>query len=106
MAKKKIVIKEEDIEDIPKGNVDEDGDELIDLFNEEDDLENDYEEDLSQISDDMLYDEEEDEESGPEVDDVEKMLRNMKCTPCPGSSSKIDCQVRKDFGCPPDKAKK
>jgi len=104
--KKKIVEGEEDVEDIPKGNVDEDGDELIDLFNEDDDLENDYDEDLSQIEDDMLYDEDEDEEFGPGIDEEERMLRDIKCAPCPGSSSKIDCEVRKNFGCPPDKAKK
>lgn len=106
MAKKKNVVDEVDVEDLPKGSLDEDGDEIIDLYNEQDDLENDIEEDLSQIEDDMLADETEEEGVNPKIDKVEKMLREMKCEPCPGSSSKIDCKVRNDFGCPPSKAKK
>ncbi len=105
MAKKKKVIKEE-IDEIPDGSVDEDGDELINLEDEYDNLEDDVIVDLNQIEDEMLADEDEDEEFGPEVDEVEKMLREMKCEPCSGSSSKIDCKIRNDFGCPPEKANK
>jgi hypothetical protein len=101
MAKKK---KAEKGEDLPKGKVDEDGDEIIDLDEWDDNLDEDVYEDLSEIEDDMLADETEDEEYGPEVDQVEKMLRKIKCDPCPGLSSKPGCQVAKDFGCPkPDK---
>ncbi|MBD3212049.1 MAG: hypothetical protein GF311_05510 [Candidatus Lokiarchaeota archaeon] len=101
MAKKK---KAEKGEDLPKGKVDEDGDEVIDLDEWDDNLDEDVYEDLSEIEDDMLADETEDEEYGPEVDQVEKMLRKIKCDPCPGLSSKPGCQVAKDFGCPkPDK---
>ena len=46
------------------------------------------------------------EELGTDVDDVEKMLRKMKCEPCAGSDSKLECHVRKDFGCPPGKESK
>ncbi|MFX0058186.1 MAG: hypothetical protein ACFE8J_07790, partial [Candidatus Heimdallarchaeota archaeon] len=62
--------------------------------------------DLSEIEDEMLEDETEEEEFGYEVNEVEAMLRKIKCAPCPGSSSKRECKVRDDFGCPPDKAKK
>ncbi len=48
----------------------------------------------------MLADETEEEEFGPEVDEVEKMLRKLKCDPCKGLSTKPGCQVARDFGCP------
>ena len=105
MAKKKKGPEpEEDV--VPDGKVDEVGDEIIDLYEEKDDLTDDIIYDLDKIKDDMLADETEDEELGLEVDEVVKMLRSVKCAPCPGSSSKIDCQIRHDHGCPPDKAKK
>ncbi|MHA1804182.1 MAG: hypothetical protein ACTSU4_06550 [Promethearchaeota archaeon] len=104
--KKKQPLIEEIDDEIPTGKKDEDGDEVIDLYEVEDNLEEDLDYDLSKIDDEMLADETEDEEFGPEVDEVVKMLRKVKCEPCPGSSSKIDCKVRNDFGCPPDKAKK
>lgn len=106
MAKKKKVIKEPEDDDIPNGKMDEEGDEVIDLYDEEDNLEEDLDYDLSQIDDEMLADETEDEEFGYEVSEVEAMLRRTNCEPCPGSSSKRRCKVRDDFGCPPDKAKK
>lgn len=102
--KSKPVSKEED--DVPEGKVDEEGDEILDLYDEEDNLEEDLDYDLSEIEDEMLTDESEDEEFGVEGSEVEKMLRKMKCETCPGSSSKIECKVRDDFGCPPNKAKK
>ena len=94
----------EDVDDVPEGKVDEEGDEILDLYDEEDNLEEDLEYDLNAIEDEMLMDETEEDEF--EAVDVEKMLRKIKCAPCPGSSSKADCKVRDDFGCPPDKAKK
>ena len=109
MAKKK---KEEPKEpddselEVPDGKKDEEGDEVIDLYEEEDDLENDIEYDLNKINDEMLADESEDEEVGPERDEVIDLLRKVKCAPCSGSSSKRECPVRKDYGCPPEKAKK
>ena len=106
MAKKKRVVEEPEFDDIPNGKADEDGDEVIDLYDETDNLEEDLDFDLSQVEDDMLADESEDEEFGYEVSEIEVMLRKMKCEPCPGSSSKRECKVRNDFGCPPDKAKK
>ena len=106
MAKKKVIPKETEEDDVPSGKVDEDGDEVIDLYDEKDNLEEDLEYDLSQIEDDMLVDETEDEEFGYEISEVEALMRKVKCAPCPGSSSKRECKVRDDFGCPPDKAKK
>ncbi|MFX1259007.1 MAG: hypothetical protein ACFFAN_14205 [Promethearchaeota archaeon] len=105
MAKKKN-IPEPEVEEVPKGKVDEEGDEIIDLYDEKDNLEEDIDYDLSKIKDDMLADETEDEEFGYEISEVEALMRKVKCAPCPGSSSKRDCKVRDDFGCPPDKAKK
>ena len=106
MAKKKVVPIEADDDDIPDGKVDEEGEEVIDLYNESDNLDEDLDYDLSQIQDEMLADETEDEEFGYEVDDVVKMLRKLKCEPCPGSDSKPECKVRDDFGCPPGKESK
>lgn len=106
MAKKKEVIEQPEYDEIPEGKSDEDGDEIIDLYDEKDNLEEDLEYDLSQIKDEMLADESEDEELGYEVNEVEAMLRRIKCEPCSGSSSKSECKIRNDFGCPPDKAKK
>ncbi len=111
MAKKKKTTSKkptsegEDFE-LPEGKVDEDGDEILDLEEWKDDLTDDIIVDLDKIQDDMLEDETEDEEFGADVDEVEKMLRKIKCKPCPGSSSKRECKVRDDFGCPPDKANK
>jgi len=107
MAKKKksTPVEEEDYE-IPIGKVDEDGDEILDLEDWKDNLEEDIDYDLSKVKDDMLVDETEDESFGYEVDEAEALLRKVKCAPCPGSSSKRNCKVRDDFGCPPDKAKK
>ncbi|MFX1277470.1 MAG: hypothetical protein ACFFBP_07200 [Promethearchaeota archaeon] len=106
MAKKKkeATLPEED--EVPEGMVDEDGDEVLNLDDIRDDLDDDLDYDLSQIEDDMLADETEDEEFGPEVDEVIKMLRAVKCAPCPGSKHVAECQVRHDYGCPPDKAEK
>jgi hypothetical protein len=106
MAKKKNVPINPDDDNIPIGQVDEDGDEILDLYDEKDNLEEDLDYDLSQIDDDMLADETEDESFGIEIDEVEALMRKVKCTPCPGSSSKRECKVRDDFGCPPDKANK
>ncbi|GAG03262.1 unnamed protein product, partial [marine sediment metagenome] len=47
----------------------------------------------------------EEESVGYDIDEVEALMREVKCAPCKGSSSKRDCKVRDDFGCPPDKAK-
>jgi hypothetical protein len=108
MAKKKVKQPEPEPEDddVPEGKVDEDGDEIIDLYDEKDNLEEDLDYDLNEIEDEMLTDETEDEEFGYEVSDVEAMLRKMKCEPCPGSDSKPECKVRDDFGCPPGKESK
>ncbi len=91
---------------IPLGKVDEDGDELLDLYDEKDDLTDDVIIDLDKIEDDMLADETEEEEFGPEIDEIVSMLRMVKCGPCKGSSTKKECTVRHDYSCPPDKAKK
>ncbi|MFX1376664.1 MAG: hypothetical protein ACFFA0_12710 [Promethearchaeota archaeon] len=105
MAKKKSApAKDEELE-VPSGKVDEDGDEILDLDDWKDNLEEDLDYDLSKVEDDMLVDETEDESFGYEINEIEALMRKAKCTPCPGSSSKRDCKVRDDFGCPPDKAK-
>ncbi|MHA1241757.1 MAG: hypothetical protein ACTSQU_13395 [Promethearchaeota archaeon] len=100
MAKKKKLEDETEVEDVPVGNVDEDGDELIDLYDEEDNLEDDIDYNLSEIKDDMLADETEEEELGLEVEEVVQMLRKVKCDPCPGLKSKPGCQIAHDHGCP------
>jgi hypothetical protein len=106
MAKKKSAPVEDDEDlEIPKGKVDEDGDEIIDLEDWKDNLDDDVDYDLSKIEDDMLVDETEDESFGYEISEIEALMRKAKCAPCSGSSSKRDCKVRDDFGCPPDKAK-
>lgn len=100
MAKNKKEPVEPELDDVPDGKKDEDGDELIDLYDEPDDLEEDIDYDLSQIKDDMLADETEDEELGLEVDEVIKMLRAVKCKPCPGLKSIPNCKIAHDHGCP------
>jgi len=100
VAKKKNVPVEPEPDDIPEGKADEEGDEVIDLYDEDDDLEEDIDYDLTQIKDDMLADETEEEELGMEVDDVVKMLRGVKCKPCPGLKSVPGCKIAKDHGCP------
>ena len=102
MAKKKSVpIKEEDLE-IPDGKKDEDGDEVIDLDDWKDNLEEDIVYEIPP-DDEMIAEETEDEELGMEVDDVVKMLRDVKCKPCPGLKSKPDCKIAHDHGCPKPK---
>ena len=98
MGKKKSS-KEEEWDDIP------DQDE-INLEDWDDDLEEDTYEDLHKIKDEMLSDETEKERFGRSVSEVEKMLRDTVCVNCSGSSSKRNCQIRHDYGCPPDKANK
>ncbi len=98
--------KKEEIEEVPEGKIDEDGDEIIDLYDEEDDLEEESEENIYEIEDEMLADTTEEEELGPTRDEQLQMLRDIYCDPCKGSSTKRNCKVRDDFGCPPDKAKK
>ena len=106
MAKKKKVPAESEYDEIPEGKVDEEGEEILDLDDEKDDLSEDVIYDLSEIEDEMLADETEDEEIGYEISEVEKMMRKIKCEPCPGSDSKPECKVRDDFGCPPGKESK
>lgn len=106
MAKKKSQSNPTPVDEIPKGEKDEDGDEVIDLYAEEDNLDDDEEIDLNEIEDEMLAEETEEEEFGYEISEVEKMMRKIKCEKCPGNSSKVSCKVRDDFGCPPDKADK
>ena len=106
MAKKKKAPPDPEIDIIPGGKEDEDGDEILDLYEEKDNLEEDLIYDLDAIEDDMLADESEEEEFGPEVDEVIAMLRIVKCGPCKGSITKKECKVRHDYGCPPDKAEK
>ena len=106
MAKKKIEPSDEEEFEIPTGKVDEDGDELLDLSNWDDDFADDVEYDLSKVKDDMLVDETEEESIGYEISEIETLMRKVKCAPCPGSSSKLDCKVRDDFTCPPDKKNK
>ena len=87
MAKKKIIPVDPDQDELPEGKKDED-------------LEEDLIYDLDEIDDDMLADETEEEEFGMEVDEVVKMLRGVKCKPCPGLKSIPNCKIAKDHGCP------
>ncbi|MHA1674160.1 MAG: hypothetical protein ACTSYI_11095 [Promethearchaeota archaeon] len=60
------------------------------------------EEDLDEIEDSMLAD-----DSGVTArsgDEILDMLRDVECADCEGSSSRDDCKVRDQYGCPPDKA--
>ena len=91
---------EPELDDVPDGKKDEDGDDLIDLYDEADNLEEDIDYDLNEIEDDMLADETEAEELGLEVDEVVKMLRAVKCKPCPGLKSVPGCNIAHDHGCP------
>ncbi len=100
MAKKKITPVDPDQDELPEGKKDEDGDEVIDLYDEEDNLEEDLIYDLDEIDDDMLADETEDEEFGMEIDEVVKLLRAVKCKPCPGLKSVPGCKIAHDHGCP------
>lgn len=106
MAKKKKLPAETENDEIPLGKIDEEGDEILDLYDEKDDLTEDVIYDLNKIEDEMLADETEDEEFGYEVNEVERMMRKIKCETCPGSDSKPECKVRDDFGCPPGKESK
>ncbi|MHA2399934.1 MAG: hypothetical protein ACXADU_13745, partial [Promethearchaeota archaeon] len=72
MAKKKSArVEDDDDLEIPKGKVDEDGDEIIDLEDWKDNLDDDVDYDLSKIEDDMLVDETEDESFGYEISEIE-----------------------------------
>jgi len=97
MAKKKQIKKEEERDDLP----DEEEINLEDWEDEEEQYE-----DLSQIEDEMLADESDKEKSGRSANDIEKMLRDTVCANCSGSSSKRNCKIRDDYGCPPNKANK
>lgn len=99
MGKKKNVKEKEEIDDIP------DRDE-INLEDWDDDLEEQTYEDLSKIEDEMLANETDKEISGRSASEIEKMLKDTICVNCSGSSSKRNCKIRTDYGCPPDKAKK
>jgi hypothetical protein len=99
MGKKKPIKKKEELDEVP------DKDE-INLEDWDDDLEAEQYEDLTKIEDDMLADESDKERSGRSASEIENMLRDTICVNCPGSSSKRDCKIRDDYGCPPDKAKK
>lgn len=99
MGKKKNVKEKEEIDDIP------DQDE-INLEDWDDDLEEQTYEDLSKIEDEMLASETDKEISGRSASEIEKMLKDTICVNCSGSSSKRNCKIRTDYGCPPDKANK
>lgn len=99
MGKKKTVKKEEEIDDIPDK-------EEIDLEDWDDDLEEETYVDLSKIEDEMLSNETDKERAGRSASEIEKMLKETVCVNCLGSSSKRNCSIRTDYGCPPDKANK
>lgn len=99
MGKKKTVKKEEEIDDIPDK-------EEINLEDWDDDLEEETYVDLSKIEDEMLSNETDKERGGRSASEIEKMLKETVCVNCSGSSSKRNCKIRTDYGCPPDKANK
>ncbi|TFG01083.1 MAG: hypothetical protein EU541_00395 [Promethearchaeota archaeon] len=91
-------------DEIPEGIVDEDGDEIIELGeDEEDDI---IDEDIYEIEDEMLAEPADEDDFGRSRSEVEIMLRDVECAKCEGSSTRKNCKVRDDFGCPPDKANK
>ena len=99
MGKKKTAKKEENFDDIPDQ-------EEIDLEYWDDDLEEESYENLSKIEDKMLADETDKERAGRSISEIEKMLKETVCVNCLGSSSKRNCKIGDDYGCPPDKANK
>ncbi len=60
------------------------------------------EEDLDEMDDDMLAGEDEGAQKRS-IDEIEQMLRDVECSSCEGNSSKDNCKVREQYGCPPDK---
>jgi hypothetical protein len=76
-----------------------------DDFMSEDEEEEDIEEDLDEIDDGMLADDV-DGEGKRTQSEVELMMREVECGTCDGSSTRDDCKVRDDFGCPSDKEDK
>jgi len=60
------------------------------------------EEDLEEMDDGMLAGEDEGVQKRT-PDDIELMLRDVECSSCEGSSTKDNCKVRDDYGCPDDK---
>ncbi len=93
MAKKKTTKKKASK---PKAKKTEDDEEI------EEDGPEFVEEDLDELDDDMLTGEDEGVKKRT-MDEVESMLRVVECSSCEGSSSKDNCKVRDDYGCPPDK---
>ena len=61
------------------------------------------EEDFEKMNDDMLQGEDEKVQKRS-IDEIEQMLRDVECSGCEGSSSKDNCKVREQYGCPPEKA--
>lgn len=91
-------------DEVPEGIIDEDGDEILDLSEEDDDAI--IEEDIYEIEDEMLGDSTDEDDFGRTKSEVEIMLRDVECSTCKGSSTRKKCKVRDDFGCPPDKTDK
>lgn len=60
------------------------------------------EEDLDEMDDDMLAGEDDGAEKRS-IDEIEQMLRDVECSSCEGNSTKDNCKVREQYGCPPDK---
>ncbi len=93
MAKKTTSKKKTSKPKVKKNEDDEDFDEEGPEF---------IEEDLEDLDDDMLAGEDEGATKRT-PDDIEIMLRDVECSSCEGNSTKDDCKVRSDYGCPPDK---
>ena len=93
MAKKKTTKKKASK---PKAKKTEDDEEI------EEDGPEFVEEDLDELDDDMLTGEDEGVQKRT-PDDIELMLRDVECSSCEGSSTKDNCRVREDYGCPDDK---
>ena len=93
MAKKKTTKKKASK---PKAKKTEDDEEI------EEDGPEFVEEDLEDLDDDMLAGEDEGVQKRT-MDEVETMLRAVECRSCEGSSTKDNCRVREDYGCPDDK---
>ena len=82
-----------------KKAVDDDEDEAGD---EEDEGPEFVEEDIDEMSDDMLASEDENE-SKLEGDDLVKALRKDFCDPCEGIAVKKKCKIYDEYKCPPGK---
>jgi hypothetical protein len=77
----------------------EDDDEELIIGDDEEEDDDEDDEDLDEIEDEMLAEDE--DGPGRSPDQIRDMMWEIDCPPCDGH--KPNCQVKRDFGCPPGK---